>query len=102
MTGRVLFLVPAGTPGSATGVDRDAGGDPWALAPVAGVPLVARAIRSARRAARILGDPQPVVVCSTGDARVGAVATEWHAEVVEGGAGARGASRRLAETAREV
>jgi N,N'-diacetyllegionaminate synthase len=69
---RVLFLITArggskGLPGKN-------------LAAVGGIPLVGRAARLGRAAARALG-PHCRVVCSTDDERIAAAAREWGAEV---------------------
>jgi len=68
---RVLFLIPArggskGLPGKN-------------LAPVGGIPLVGRAARLGRLAARSLGAGSRVV-CSTDDPRIADTAREWGAE----------------------
>jgi N,N'-diacetyllegionaminate synthase len=68
----ILFLIPArggskGLPGKN-------------LAPVGGIPLVGRAARLGRAAARALGGGSRVV-CSTDDAAIAAAARSWGAEV---------------------
>jgi YrbI family 3-deoxy-D-manno-octulosonate 8-phosphate phosphatase len=68
--GEVVAVIPAR--GGSKGVPRKN------LRRVGGIPLVARAIRSARDAVRI-----DRVVVSTDDAEIAAVAHEWGAEVVE-------------------
>jgi N-acetylneuraminate synthase/N,N'-diacetyllegionaminate synthase len=73
MHGPVLFLVPA-----RAGSRRLPGKN---LVPLAGIPLVARAVRTARRAARLLpGDGHRVVV-STDCPEIAGVARAWGAEV---------------------
>ncbi len=72
--GPILFLVPA-----RGGSVRVPGKN---LALVAGIPLTARAIRTARlAAAEIPGGPHRVV-CSTDDPAIAAVAVAWGAELV--------------------
>jgi N-acetylneuraminate synthase/N,N'-diacetyllegionaminate synthase len=69
----VLFVIPAR--GGSRRVPRKN------LRPVAGIPLVAGAVRIARRAAAsIPGGPHPVV-CSTDDPDIAAVAAAWGARV---------------------
>lgn len=72
MTGPVLFLVPA------RGGSRRIPGKN--LRPVAGIPLVARAIRCARLAADSLPGGPHRIVCSTDDPRIAEVARAWGAE----------------------
>lgn len=69
----VLFLVPA---------REDSRRSPGKnLRHVAGIPLVAWAVRAARAAAAVVpGGPHPVV-CSTDDPAIAASAVAWHAEV---------------------
>jgi N,N'-diacetyllegionaminate synthase len=73
--GSILFLVPA-----RGGSVRLPGKN---LLPVAGIPLVARAIRSSRRAATGLGEPDAIVACSTDDPAIAAAARSWRAEVID-------------------
>jgi len=74
MNAPVLFLVPA-----RGGSVRVPGKN---LALVAGIPLVGRAVRTARlAAARIDGGPH-AVVCSTDDPAIAAAAAAWGAEVL--------------------
>jgi N-acetylneuraminate synthase/N,N'-diacetyllegionaminate synthase len=68
----VLFLVPA-----RAGSRRIPGKN---LAPVAGIPLVARAIRAARRAARRIEGGPHAVICSSDSEEIRAVAERWGAE----------------------
>ncbi|MEO5964738.1 MAG: hypothetical protein ABIR11_04675, partial [Candidatus Limnocylindrales bacterium] len=75
MTGPLLFLVPA-----RGGSVRLPGKN---LLPVAGIPLVGRAIRTSRLAAAALGEPGALVVCSTDDPAIAAAAAAWHGEVLE-------------------
>ena len=72
--GPILFLVPA-----RGGSVRVPGKN---LALVAGVPLVARAVRTARLAAAAIPGGPHRVVCSTDDPAIAAVAVAWQAEVV--------------------
>ena len=51
------------------------------LRPVAGIPLVAWAVRTARAAAAVSPGGPHSVVCSTDDPAIGACALAWHAEV---------------------
>ncbi len=51
------------------------------LRTVAGIPLVARAIRTARLAANLVPGGPHAVVCSTDDPVIAAVAADWGAEV---------------------
>ncbi|HVL53746.1 MAG TPA: N-acetylneuraminate synthase family protein [Vitreimonas sp.] len=73
--GRVLFVIPA------RGGSRRIPGKN--LRTVAGIPLVGWAVRTARLAARSLGGPEHVVVCSTDDAGISAVARAWGADIVD-------------------
>jgi len=74
-TGPVLFLVPA-----RGGSVRVPGKN---LALVAGIPLVGRAVRTARlAAARIEGGPHRIV-CSTDDPEIAVAAVAWGAEVLD-------------------
>jgi N,N'-diacetyllegionaminate synthase len=75
MTGRLLFLVPA-----RGGSVRLPGKN---LLPVGGIPLVGRAIRTARLAAATLGQPDAIVACSTDDPAIATAARAWHAEVID-------------------
>lgn len=70
MTPETIAIIPAR--GGSKGVPRKN------LRRVGGVPLIARAIASAREAARI-----DRVIVSTDDAEIAAVAREWGAEVVD-------------------
>lgn len=72
LSSRTLFLIPAragskGFPGKN-------------LALCGGIPLVGRAVRTARRAAVRLGGPA-VIICSTDDEAIARTATEWGADV---------------------
>lgn len=69
---KCLFVVPAR--GGSKGVPGKN------LATIAGIPLVARAVRTARRTAADLPF-ETRVVCSTDDPKIAAVAREWGAEV---------------------
>ena len=75
MKGALLFLVPA-----RGGSVRLPGKN---LLPVAGIPMVARAIRTSRLAAAALGEPSSIVACSTDDPAIAGVAETWHGEVIE-------------------
>ena len=77
--GTILFLVPA-----RGGSVRLPGKN---LLPVAGIPLVGRAIRTARLAAEALDERGAIVACSTDDPAIAAVALEWHGEVIDRPAG---------------
>jgi N,N'-diacetyllegionaminate synthase len=70
----VLFLIPA-----RGGSQRIPGKN---LQPVAGIPLVARSIRTARRAAARMAPAPHRVVCSTDDPAIAEVAEAWGAEVL--------------------
>jgi N,N'-diacetyllegionaminate synthase len=48
---------------------------------VAGIPLLARAVRLARRSARLVPRGPHAVICSVDDAELAALATEWGGEV---------------------
>jgi len=69
----VLFLIPA-RGGSRRIPAKN-------LQTVAGIPLVARAIRIAHRAAATIPDGPHAVVVSTDDPSIAELAREWHAEV---------------------
>jgi N-acetylneuraminate synthase/N,N'-diacetyllegionaminate synthase len=69
----VLFLVSA-RGGSRRLPDKN-------LRTVAGIPLVAHAIRIGRQASALVPDGPHAVVLSTDDPSIAAVATAWHAEV---------------------
>jgi len=69
----VLFLIPA-RGGSVRIPAKN-------LRTVAGIPLVARAVRVARAVAAITPAGPHAVVCSTDDPEIAAVAAAWHAEV---------------------
>ena len=73
MTAPVLFLVP-GRGGSVRVTGKN-------LRTVAGIPLVGRAVRSARIAARSIPGGPHRVVCSTDDPQIAAAAAAWGAEV---------------------
>jgi UDP-hydrolysing UDP-N-acetyl-D-glucosamine 2-epimerase len=75
MSQPILFLVPA-----RGGSVRIPGKN---LREVAGVPLVGRAIRTARAAASLLDGSGHRVVCSTDDPGIAAVARAWGAEVID-------------------
>ena len=67
-----LFLVPARA-GSKGLAEKN-------LRPIAGIPLVARAVRLGRRAISALG-ARARLVCSTEDERIATTAREWGAEI---------------------
>jgi CMP-N-acetylneuraminic acid synthetase len=69
----VLFLIPA-----RAGSQRVPGKN---LRTVAGIPLVAHAIRIGRQASALVPDGPHAVVVSTDDPAIAAVATAWHGEV---------------------
>jgi N,N'-diacetyllegionaminate synthase len=69
----VLFLIPA-----RGGSQRVPGKN---LRTVAGIPLVAHAIRIGRQASALVPDGPHAVVVSTDDPAIAAVATAWHGEV---------------------
>jgi len=69
----VLFLVPA------RGDSRRVPGKNLRL--VAGIPLVARAVRAARATAAVVPGGPHAIVCSTDDPTIAASAVAWHAEV---------------------
>jgi N,N'-diacetyllegionaminate synthase len=68
----ILFLVPARA-GSKRLMSKN-------LMPIAGIPLVARAVRLGRRALTALGSGGRLV-CSTEDERIAQTAREWGAEI---------------------
>ena len=75
MRGPVLFLVPA------RGGSRRIPGKN--LREVAGIPLVAHAVRTARLVAPTLPGGPHVVACSTDDQHIGAAARAWGGEVID-------------------
>lgn len=73
--GPVLFLVPA------RGGSRRIPGKNART--IAGIPLVAWAVRTARRAAAVVPGGPHRVVCSTDEPQLGAIAAAWGAEVLD-------------------
>jgi N,N'-diacetyllegionaminate synthase len=75
MSGRLLFLIPARS-GSRRVPSKN-------LRSIAGIPLVGWAVRHGRAAARIVGGGPHLVVCSTDDPEIGAIAEAWGAVTLE-------------------
>ena len=75
VTGLLLFLVPAR--GGSVRLPRKN------TRAVAGIPLVARAVRASRLAAAALHEGDAIVACSTDDGEIGAIAAAWHARVID-------------------